>query len=180
MSAPRAFGRWLPRGDFEGDDRLANFKSCMDTAAGRMVAWATNGRIDKDGQVYRDSIHPHDPDGINLVQAAAEVHKVARLELVIKRNPSLAWVKTHLRYGRGLIVTGWYDAIPRAYRHQASAHFTHAMWVSHRSESSGNVRTWDPLNPAIHEYGRWIPAEVIWAFMATLGRDCGYIPLEVL
>lgn len=180
MTQPTVFGRKLPLNDFEGDDKIAPYKTCMDTAAGRMVAWATNGRITKDGAVYRDSVHPHDPDGINLVQAGVEIHKVSGLDLVIKRGWPFANVKTHLRYGRGLIIVGWYGSIPRAYRHQAHGDFNHAMWVSHRSTSTGNVRLWDPLNPDTHAYGRWVPAQVIWDFMATLANDCGYVPLEHL
>lgn len=180
MAQPTVFGRKLPQNDWEGDDPVANWKTCMDTSAGRMVAWATNGRIDKDGNVYRHSVHPHDPDGINLVQAREEIKRVAGLDLVIKRGWPLNNVKTHLKYGRGLIIMGWYEAIPRQYRFQARANFNHAMWASHRSMASGNVRIWDPLNPAIHEYGKWIPAQIIWDFMATLHNDCGYVPLEPL
>jgi hypothetical protein len=179
MKQPTVNGRRLPLNDWEGDG-LAKWKTCMDHAAGRMVAFATNGRIDKDGAVYRDSIHPHALDGINLDAAAKEIHKVAGLDLVIKRNWPLASIKTHLRYGRGLILVGMYDAIPREYRHQASANFAHAMWASHMSRATGNVRVWDALNPDIHAYGRWIPAEHIWAFLASLDNQVGYVPLQPL
>jgi hypothetical protein len=180
MKQPTVFGRKLPRQDFEGDDRMPGGKyvTCQDTAAGRMVAWATNGRIDKDGRIYRAVLN--DPDGIRLDQAAVAIKRVARLDLVQPRGWKLANVKTHLRYGRGLIVNGDYGAIPRAYRHQAFAHFDHAMWVSHLSAASGNVRLWDPLNPDIHAYGRWVPASVIWAFLETLDFACAYVALEPL
>ena len=182
MIQPRVFGRKLPRNDFEGDDRTpgagGEYVTCMDTAAGRMVAWATNGRIDKDGRVYRAVLN--DPDGITLDQAAVAIKRVADLDLVQPRGWDLRHVKTHLRYGRGLIIDGWYSAVPRAYRHQAFADFTHAMWVSHMSAATGNVRLWDPLNPDVHAYGRWVPGPVIWAFLETLHFTCGYVPLEAL
>jgi hypothetical protein len=176
---PKAFGRKLPRNDWEGDG-LAKWKTCMDHSAGRMVCWATNGRIDKDGAVYRDSIHPHELGGVNLEYAAREIHAVAGLDLVIKRNWPLASIKTHLRNGRGLIITGRYSEIPREYRHQAAADFAHAMWVSHMSAATGNIRLWDALNPAVKEYGRWIPQRYIWDFMSSLNNDCGYVPLQPL
>jgi hypothetical protein len=178
MTQPTAFRRKLPLNDWEGDDPVAPFKTCMDTSAAHAVSWATNGRMVRDGNVYRHSVHPHDPDGINLIQAAQEIHNVAGLGLVIKRHPPLAWVQMHLRDGRGLIIIGMYYTIPREYREQDGADFAHALWVSHIG-STGQVRLWDALNRR-RSYGRWVPARVVWDFMASLGNDCGYVPLQPL
>ena len=181
MSQPTVRGRKLPLNDWEGDDPFPiRNRTCMDTACGRMLAFATNGYVTLDGKTIRAAVHPHDTDGITMDQASAAIHALTARAIVQHRGWPLANVKTHLRYARGLIVVGMYSAIPREYRHQAGADFAHAMWVSHTSAASGNARLWDPLNPAIHEYGRWVPASVIWAFMDTLGNQCGYIPLEPL
>lgn len=185
MIQPTAFGRRLPRNDWEGDDFTpgagGHFVTCQDTAVGRAVAWATNGRVDRDGRVYRAAVRPADPDGITLAQAAAAVRQVThdRLTLVIP-DWTHRHVATHLRYGRGLVVNGYYGALPRAYRHQARADFNHAMWVSHQSRATGNVRLWDPLNPDTTAYGRWVPAQVIWDFLESLGYTCAYVPLQPL
>ena len=105
---------------------------------------------------------------------------MAGLDLIIPSGWQRKDVKTHLRYARGLIVQGQYSAIPRAYRFQANADFSHAMWFSHMSAATGNFRCWDPLNPAVHEYGKWLPADIFWAFIESLGFSVGYIPLEHL
>ena len=182
MSPPRVFGRWLPRNDWEGDDRTpgakGKFVTCQDTAVGRMVAWATNGRIDEDGKVYREAVPGHDPNGITLLQAQIAVGAVAHLPLIIPKNWGSANVKTHLRYGRGLVLNGMYSAVPRAYRYQKFADFPHAMWVSHLT-TKGLIRLWDPLNPDIHAYGRFVPAGVIWGFLISLDYICGYVPLQI-
>jgi hypothetical protein len=181
MTVPRAFGRWLPRNDWEGDDFTpgahGDFVTCTDTAAGRMLAWATNGRTDLDGRQIRVAIRPRDPDGVTLEQVKRAIFELTSLDLVICRDWQLANVKTHLRYGRGLMIGGRYGALPRAYRHQAFGDFLHRMWVSHMSAATGNVRLWDPLNPDIHAYGRWVPAQAIWDFIATL-PEYAYIPLQ--
>lgn len=184
MAQPTAFGRKLPRNDWEGDDFTPGaggaFVTCSDTSAGRMVAWATNGRIDKDGRIYRAAVRPRDVDGLTLAQVARAIDAVAGLHLVVKQPWPLANVKTHLRYGRGLIVNGYYGSLPRAYRHQAAADFNHSMWVSHLSRTTGNARLYDPLNPDTTAYGRWVPAQVIWNFLASLDNTCAYVPLQPL
>ena len=183
---PTVMGRKLPRNDWEGDDRVLSnagkFITCMDTAIGRAVSFATNGRTDEDGAVYRSALRPRDYDGIDLDQAKREVFTVAGLELVIIRAGvwRLANVKTHLRYARGLVVIGRYDALPREWRWQAGADFWHAMFVSHRSEATGNCRTWDALNPRLSGYGEWLPGEAIFDFMASANFECGYVPLQPL
>ena len=184
MIPPTVRGRKLSLNDWEGDDFVsgAGGKSvtCMDTAAGRMLAFAINGYVTLDGKTIRAAVHPHDVDGITMTQASLAIEALSGRGIVQHRGWPLANVKTHLRYARGLIVIGMYSAIPRAYRHQAYADFAHAMWVSHTSAATGNARRWDPLNPAIHEYGRWVPASVIWGFLASLGNQCGFIQLEPL
>ena len=180
---PTVFGRLLPRNDFEGDDFTpgahGHYVTCMDTSIGRDVAYATNGKTDKDGRVYRASI-AYDPDGITLQQAHSAVAAVAHLPFMIPVGWRDANVTTHLRYGRGLVITGAYDTIPREYRYQASADFAHAMFATHLSKASGNVRVWDALNPDIHSYGRWYPLAVILAFVRSLGYAVGYVPLQEL
>lgn len=181
MSAPTVRGRKLPPNDWEGDDPApVRNRTCMDTAAGRMLAYATNGAVTLDGKQIRAAVHPHDADGITMAQASQAIHSLTGREIVQHRGWPLAGIKTHLRYARGLIVIGMYGSVPRAYRHQAGADFAHAMWCSHLSASSGSVRLWDPLNPDIHAYGRWVPAPIIWAFLETLDNQCGHIPLDPL
>jgi len=103
-------GRKLPHQDFEGDDFVPGSRgkwvTCTDTAAGRMVAYATNGRINKGGGYYRAAIHPHDPDGVTLSQAQQAVKKVAGLNLLIP--PAWDWseVFAYLRARKGLVVQG--------------------------------------------------------------------------
>jgi hypothetical protein len=179
-----AFGRKLPRNDFEGDDFTpgagGHYVTCTDTAAGRMVAWATNGRIDKDGKVYRAAAPGVPSGGLTLPQVAVAVHRVADLMLVIPSDWHWPDVLAWLKKGGGLVIQGHYAAIPRAYRYQAFADFNHAMWASHYSPSSG-VRDWDPLNPDTTAYGRWVPLSVIRDFTLSLGYvSVGYVPLQPL
>lgn len=189
MRQPYVKGRKLPRNDWEGDDFTpgagGHYVTCTDTASGRMVAYATNGRVDKDGRVYRAAVRPPDPNGVTLPQADAAIHRVCGRDLVI---PHWHWANllAHLREYKGAVVQGWYAEIPRAYRYQAGADFGHAMFVSHYSSTSG-MRVWDPLNPDTTAYGRWIPAPAIRRFMEELsqregyaGLFVGYVPLEHL
>ena len=178
-------GRLLPRNDFEGDDRTpgaSGWVTCQDTAVGRMVAYATNGRCDRDGKVYRAAI-PYDPDGVTLAQMQPAVKRVAGVNLFVPADWRWADALAHLRAGKGLVIDGWYSEIPSAYRFQQGADFAHAIWVSHFSHTSG-MRVWDPLNPDIGAYGRWIPGTYIEAFakelsrrMGTLSLYVGYVPL---
>lgn len=183
MSIPTVNGRKLPLNDWEGDDFVpgagTHFVTCMDTAAGRAVAFATNGRKDFDGKVYRRAVKPPDHDGINMTQAAQAVHDVAGVQLVQPHGWDRAHVQAWLRAGKGLIIIGRYDTLPRAYRHQATGAFNHAMFVSHIS-ASGNARLYDPLNPDTHAYGRIVPASILWPFLDSLGYGVGYVPLQPL
>lgn len=183
-------GRRLPHQDFEGDDFTlgagGKWVTCTDTSAGRMVAYATNGRIDKDGKIYRAAIHPHDSDGVTLTQAQQAVRTVANLPLVIPPDWHWAALLSHLRLKKGAVVQGWYSKIPRQYRFQAPADFGHAMWISHYSPTAG-MRVWDPLDANTAHHGSWIPATHVRAFMEELSRRNGvthlyaaYVPLQPL
>jgi len=183
-------GRLLPRNDWEGDDRTPGaggaYVTCQDTAVGRMVAFATNGRIDKDGKVYRAAHRPYDSDGVSLRQMVGPVKSVAHLTLMTPQGWHWGDALAHLKAGRGLVVDGWYDSLSRPYRYQASADFAHAIWVSHYTSTSG-MRVWDPLNPDTHGFGRWIPASEIRKFAEKLSARSGaqalyvgYVPLQPL
>jgi hypothetical protein len=179
IAVPTVLGRKLPLGDWEGDDPAA-FVTCTATSAGRAVAFATNGRIVKDGSVYYAAAPHNVGGGQSLEQAWQAITTVAKLPLTIPSGWQRKDVTTHLRYARGLIVQGRYSAIPRAYRYQAFADFDHAMWFSHMSSATGNFRCWNPLNPRTHEYGEWYPAAVFWAFAESLNFSVAYVPLQSL
>jgi hypothetical protein len=184
-------GRKLPHGDFEGDDFTpgagGKWVTCTDTSLGRCISYATNGRIDKDGRVYRAAISPHDPNGITLPQARDAARIVADVNLIIPPDWHWAEVLAHLRAKKGLLVQGWYSLIPRPYRYQKDpSSFGHAMWISHDSPTSG-MRVWDPLDANTTHHGQWIPAANIRAYMEELSRRqgvkslyCAYVPLQHL
>jgi hypothetical protein len=183
-------GRKLPRQDWEGDDFTpgagGHYVTCTDTSAGRAVSYATNGRIDKDGKVYRAAIIPHDPNGVTLPQAKQAARDVADVSLIIPQGWHWANALAHLRAKRGLILQGWYAEIPRMYRYQLGAEFGHAMWASHYSPTSG-VRVWDPLDPNTSHHGQWIPAPYVRNFLERLAHEVnssdlfvGYVPLQHL
>jgi hypothetical protein len=176
-------GRLYPHNDWEGDDFTpgagGEYVTCVDTASGRAVAWATNGRKDYDGKVYRAAVSPPDPNGITLTQAQQAVLKVAKLPLLIPQGWTWAVAKGWLLAGRGLLIIGPYSAIPRNYRYQAFADFQHAIWWSHISPTSG-AREWDPLNPETHAYGRWMPPAIVQAFFEAGGHTVAYVPLQTL
>ena len=175
-------GRKLPHGDWEGDDFTpgagGKWVTCTDTSLGRMVAYATNGRVNRDGRVYRAAIHPHDPDGVTLPQAAQACMTVTGLPFVIPPHWQWPELLAHLRARKGAVVQGWYSGIPREYRFQARADFGHATWISHYSTTSG-MRVWDALDPNTTHHGQWIPARYIRAFMEELSRRNGTTALYV-
>lgn len=181
-------GRKLPHGDWEGDGFTPNGKyvMCTDCSLSRAVAYSTNGRIVKDGRVYRASVTPRDFDGITLQQAQQAARKVAGVELVIQSRWDWYDVLSHLRAKRGAIVQGWYSGISRPYRFQLPADFGHAMFVSHYSPTAG-FRVWDPLDANVTHHGSWVPAHDIRVFMEGLasregspGLYVGYVPLQPL
>ena len=183
MIQPTAFGRKLPANDWEGDDHTpgagGSFVTCGDTSAGRAVAWATNGRIDKDGSVYRAVTK--DPDGITLQQLRIEVKAVASLDLVIPTGWAWGNCSFHLSSGIGLIVQGTYSALPEAYRQQAGADFTHDMFACYRSTSGAkSVLLYDPLQRDTHAHGRWIPAAALRKFIESGGVTVAYLPNQPL
>lgn len=186
MIQPHAFDRKLPRNDWEGDDFTpgagGKFVTCVDTAVGRAVAWATNGRIDKDGKVYRRALIPPDPDFSNLEQHVQSVRAVAGLDLIIPQGWEWAKCTGRLSAGKGLVVIGRYDSLPREYRYQKNGDFLHAMWCAYRSAVSG-IRTWDALNPDTTGYGRWYPPAIIRAFIESAPGEfsmVAYVPLQPL
>lgn len=190
MAPPKYRGRLLPRNDWEGDDfapyRVVPYVTCCDTACGRAVSWATNGRIDQDGKVYRRAVNPPDPNGITLDQAAQAVASVAHLPLLRPIDWGEREVKFWLRTkAAGLVIQGIYAEIPRQYRFQAGGDFGHSMFVSHLSWDGKSMRLYDPLNPATHEYGKHVPSEILWPFLKSLAYRDGayrvaYVPLQPL
>ena len=178
-------GRTLPFNDWEGDDFTpgagGHWVTCMDTAAGRAACWATNGRVCVDGKVVRAHVVPRDTNGINFVQADQALGAIhAGLHVIHPDDWRQAKVTSWLKAGRGLIVTGIYSEIPRAYRHQASANFAHAMFVSHINAEGTGMRLYDPLNPKTHERGEWAPTSILWPFLRSRGWQVGYVPLQPL
>jgi len=182
--------RKAPHGDFEGDDRTpgagGKWVTCTDTAAGRALAYSTNGRTNLDGRTIRAAVHPHDPNGINLSQAKQAIESLSICTLVIPRHWQWHDLLAHLTAKKGAIVQLWYGSIPRDYRHQAFAALGHAVWVSHFSATSG-CRTWDPLDANQTHHGQWIPARYIRAAAEEWSRRngttdlfVGYVPLEHL
>jgi hypothetical protein len=185
-------GRKLPHQDFEGDDFVpgsgGKWVTCTDTAAGRMLAYASNGRINLNGQQIRAAVRPPDPDGITLPQAKEAVERLTSTTIVIPGSWDWTEVMAWLRARKGLIVQGWYSKIDRDYRYQLASDFAHAMWISHYSTTAG-MRVWDPLDANRTHHGQWVPARYIRAYMEELSRRmgvstsqlyCGYVPLQPL
>jgi hypothetical protein len=170
MIQPKAFGRLIPHSDSEVDDHTpgANgaYVTCGDTSAGRAVAWATNGRVDKDGSVYRAVTK--DPGAATLDVLALEIKAVAGLTLIQPTGWAWGECSFHLMTGTGLIIQGLYSSIPAQFRFQDAADFTHDMFACYRSLRSG-VRLYDPLNPDTAGYGRWVPAPIVRAFIESGG-----------
>jgi len=180
MAQPMSFGRKCPLNDWEGDDLVpgsgGEYVTCADTATGRMAYWATNGRTDVDGKQIRAEIHPHDPNGVTMSQAAQGLHSLTGLNVVQihwTTKQKLAW----LRAGKGLIIPGHYWSVPRAYRQQAAASFNHMMFFPYINQS-GLVRLYDPLNPATHEYGKFVHYSHLLPFINSLSWAVGYVPLQ--
>ena len=180
MAGPTVNGRPLPPNDWEGDDFTpganGHYVSCVDTAVGRMVSWATAGRINKDGSIYRRSIDPPYRGGIDMRQAVIEASRVAGLKLLIPKW-SVREVTAQLAQHKGLIAIGKYSILPREDRFQDGANFFHAMFFSHLDTAGNAARGWDPLNRKAG-WGLWYPMTVVIPFMASGGYDLGYINLE--
>lgn len=183
-------GRRLPHNDFEGDDFTpgahGHWVTCTDSSVGRMLAYASNGRINLDGRRIRAAVRPPDPDGITLPQAKEAVERLTNTTLVIPGDWQWDEVMAHLKAKKGLVVQGWYSKIPSEYRYQAASDFAHALWISHHSSTAG-CRTWDALDRNTTHHGQWIPASAIRRFMEELSRRnrteslyCAYVPLQHL
>lgn len=180
LQRPSFRGRLYPRNDWEGDDFTpgagGSFVTCQDTAAGRLLAWATNGKVDLDGKVIRAAIVPHDSDGVSLQQVATAVHKLSGRKLTPLKL-TLTMINAGLRMGHGLVIDGYYGAIPAMYRHQQNADFNHAIFIPVLSNASG-YRVYDPLNPDTHGYGEWVPAHAMESFIMSLGGLVGTMANE--
>ncbi len=186
MTQPTRGGRRLPPNDWEGDDATPGaggaYVTCMDTATGRMIYYATNGRVDHDGKWYRARVEPRDPSGVNFGQMDQVLHDMTPpLDMKYRSGWTQAEVTAHLRRSQGLVVTGRYNTIPRQYRHQGNGAFLHAMFVSHFDTSGRRVmRLWDPLNPDLDGYGKIVPRDILWDFLNSAGYLAGYVPLQPL
>lgn len=132
---PTLNGRLLPPQDWEGDDATPGahgaYVTCQDVSAGRMLYFATNGDVDLDGQAIRAAIRPRDSDGVSLGQVAVAIQSITNPPRFLKwTTQPLNDIRQWLRAGLGLVVDGYYGAIPREYRHQSGAVFNHAVWIS--------------------------------------------------
>jgi len=178
---PTAFGRLIPHTDWEGDDHTPGahglYVTCQDTAAAVAVAWASNGRIVHDGAAYRAT--SGDPNGITLDQSAAEVKRVTGLDVIQPKGWAWGNVSFNLMNGQGLIVVAPYSALPAPDREQTVDNFWHAMFACYRSIQSG-VRLYDPLNPDVDGYGRWVPAADFRKFVTAGNFTIGYIKNQPL
>lgn len=183
-------GRKLPHQDFEGDDFAPGhaWVTCTDTAAGRMLAYASNGRTNLDGKRIRAAVRPPDTNGINLPQAKQAIESLTNTTVIIPSHWGWTEALLHLKAKKGLILQGWYAALPRDYRYQLPAAFGHATWASHYSPTSG-IRLWDPLDPILSHHGHWVPARYVRAYLEEFARRergsvaalyVGYIPLQHL
>jgi len=184
MAAPTAFGRLLPRQDWEGDDHTpgagGGFVTCGDTSAGRAVSWATNGRIDRDGSVYRAVTHK--PGPIDMAGLAIEVKAIAGLGLWIPHGWIWQDAAKALGVGTGLIIQGWYDALPLHWRWQSGpVHFLHDIFVAYRSPAGmKNALVYDPLERDTMAHGRWVPASAVRAFAESQNYTVAYVANQPL
>lgn len=173
-------GRLYPRNDWEGDDFTpgagGSFVTCQDTAAGRDLAWATNGKVDIDGKAIRARIPGGDSGGVSLAQVADAIKTISG-RVLHHGNMKLADINGALLNGHGFVVDGHYGALARPYRHQAGADFNHAIFIAVLSLASG-YRVYDPLNPDIHAFGRWIPRKEMTGFITSLGGLVGWMDNE--
>jgi hypothetical protein len=178
-------GRTLPKNDWEGDDFTPNagghYVTCMDTATGRAMAWSTNGRVDVDGRVVRKNVIPPDANGVGWAEMEKAVPRInSHLELDHKSGWNRTSVGVWLKGQKGLIVIGRYSSIPRMYRHQSAASFTHAMFVTHFNQAGTLMRLYDPLDPRLDLRGRSVPTSILWPFLDDLGWQAGWVPLHHL
>lgn len=144
-----------------------------------MLYYATNGDVDLDGMAIRAAIRPKDSDGVSLGQVSVAIQSLTDPVRVLQwRTQSLADMRQWLRAQLGLVVDGYYGAIPAAYRKQKRANFNHALWLSDFDGISYGV--WDPLNKNLAGYGERLPADAVEPFMRSLSGLSGWINLEPL
>jgi hypothetical protein len=181
MAQPTLNGRLLPPQDWEGDDVTPGaggaYVTCQDTAAGRMLYYSSNGACDLDGKTIRAAIRPPQSDGVSLPQVAGAIASLTSPSRILQSGQrNLVDIRGWLSAGLGLVIDGYYGAIPAPYRHQAFAGFNHALWISNYEPP--NYRVWDPLNRDLSSFGEWIPSSAIDPFIRSLSGLCGWITLE--
>lgn len=180
---PTVNGRELPPNDWEGDDFTPGaggaYVTCQDTAAGRALYWATGGLYDYDGHTIRANIRPADSDGVSLAQVGGAVARITQPPRLLDWGlKSLQSMQSWLDAGLGLVVDGYYGAIPVAYREQRHATFNHAIFIPYRKGNAYLV--YDPLNGDLGGFGKSVPDWAIEPFMRSLSGLCGWFPLEPL
>jgi hypothetical protein len=183
LTQPTLNGRLLPPNDWEGDDFTpganGHYVTCQDVSAGRMLYYATNGVEDHDGKEIRAAIQPKDSDGVSLGQVSVAIQHITNPVKVLQWSTlTLPDIRSRLTAGLGLVVDGFYGAIPVEWRKQVGANFNHAIWICNYVVP--NYRVWDPLNKDLSGYGEWIPASAIEPFMRSLSGLCGWINLDQL
>jgi hypothetical protein len=183
MTQPTWHGRLLPPNDWEGDDFTPGahgaYVTCQDTSAGRMTYYATNGDVDLDGQAIRARISPRDSDGVSLGQVSTAIQEITDGRAVLRwASQPLDDIRNWLSAGLGLVVDGYYGAIPRAWRHQNRADFGHAIFIPYFEPPT--FRVYDPLNRDLAGFGEDIPASAIEPFIRSFSGLVGWIPLEPL
>lgn len=181
--APTVNGRKLPPNDTEDDDHTpganGHYVTCVDTSVGRMVSFATNGTINKDGKTYRSSLPQPDSGGISLKQAAIETLRVAGLRLIIP-TWGVREVTAQLVQCKGLVAIINYASLPRSDRYQDADNFLHCLFISHMDTAGTAMRVWDPLNPELVGWGRWIPNSIMMPALFREKYMVAYVPLEPL
>jgi hypothetical protein len=181
VSQPKFNGRLLPPNDWEGDDFTPGaggaYVTCQDTAAGRMLYYATNGDVDLDGKDIRAAIRPTDSDGVSFGQVSVAIQSLTSPVKILQWSTlTIPDIRNRLTAGLGLCVDGYYGAIPPEWREQRGGDFNHAIWVA--CYVAPNYRVWDPLNKDLAGYGKWIPATAIEPFMRSLSGLSGWINLD--
>lgn len=189
MTQPTLLGRRLPPNDWEGDDftpgAFGAYVTCQDTAAGRALYYATNGKVDFDGREIRARIQPFDSSGVSLRQVSLAIQSMTSPVRSLGWGLwSFATIRSWLAQAKGLVVDGQYWTVPAAYREQAGADFLHAMFISHYSPTlfsgRGGYRVWDPLNKDLAGYGKNYPRSAIEPFITSLDGLVGWLAPEEL
>lgn len=144
-----------------------------------MAYYATDGDVDLDGQAIRAQIRPRDSDGVSFGQVAVALAGMTNPPLQLRWSTQSLWeIRSWLDAGLGLVVDGYYGAIPRSSREQPRADFNHAIWIAQRQDNQ--YRVWDPLNKDLSGYGKWHPADAIEPFVRSLSGLSAWITLVPL